>query len=88
MRVIVFPDDPMLTAVFGAGLNRDPLKAARTYRARLLRAEGRGTLPARVYVSPRRFGWDKSELETALSQLPRSYSGFKPAARVRHVSAG
>ena len=80
MRAIVFPNDPMLTVVFGTDLNRDPLKAARAYRARLLRAEERGVLPSRVYVSPRRFGWDRSELEAALAKLPRSYAGFKPAA--------
>ena len=80
MRAIVFPDDPVLTTVFGTDLNRNPRKASRAYRARLLRAEERGVLPHRVYVSPRRFGWDRGELKAALAKLPRSCSGFKPAA--------
>jgi hypothetical protein len=74
MRKLVFPSDPVLREVFGSD---DP--SGRAYRARLERAERRGTLPRRVYVSPRRFGWDAEELRTALDSLPRTYAGFGPA---------
>jgi hypothetical protein len=79
MRLIVFPDDALLRNVFGSGLHRDPRRAERAYRARLLRAQERGVLPPKVYVSPRRFGWDRAELEVALANLPRSYAGFARA---------
>lgn len=69
MRRIVWPDE--LRPVFGSdGCSR------RAFMARIERAEARGTLPARVYISPRRFGWDAAELEAALAKLPRSYAGF------------
>jgi hypothetical protein len=82
MRSIVFPNDPTLREVFGSGLSSDPRAAQRAYRARLDRAQATGVLPARVYVSPRRYGWDRGELEAALASLPRAYTGFAQAPRV------
>jgi hypothetical protein len=79
MRHIVFPNDAMLREVYGGGLAEDPKRAARAYAARLERAEARGILPRRVYVSPRRYGYDKAELEAALATLPRSYASIAPA---------
>lgn len=82
MRELVFPDDPPLRAVFGTGLKADAEAARRAYRARLERAQARGILPRRIYVSPRRYAWDRVELEAALAKLPRSYAEFRtsPAA--------
>ena len=77
MRTLVFPYDPPMRAVFGADL-RDPqhdIRERRVYRARLERAQERGTLPARVYPSPRLFGWDAVELAAALQALPRTHAG-------------
>jgi hypothetical protein len=74
MRNVVFPEDPALKSIFGYGLSCDAAKATRAYRQRLLRAEARGLLPRRLYVSPRRFAWDAEELRAALAALPRSYA--------------
>ena len=86
MRDIVFPSDPRVRSVFGVGLDEDSLKAARAYRARLARAQHQGVLPERVYVSPRRFGWDKAELDAALAALPRSYAAFHAERAARGVN--
>jgi hypothetical protein len=61
-------------------------KAERCYLARLNRAEERGVLPRRLYTSPRRYGWLRSEVEAALERLPRSYSGFASAGHSTHAA--
>jgi hypothetical protein len=86
MRRLVFPNDPEIRELFGRGLNEDPHAAKRAFRARLDRAQASGVLPARVYISPRRFGWDRAELETALAQLPRTYAGFTSAGHSPHAA--
>lgn len=85
MRTLIFPSDPTVRAVFAGGLREgrsklDQKRAARAYKLRLDRAQATGVLPARVYVSPRRFGWYADEFEEAIAKLPRSYAPTKTAA--------
>jgi hypothetical protein len=78
MRRLTFPLESPVREVFAHGLDLGSRPGRRALRARLERAEARGLLPARVYVSPRRFGWWADELEAAIARLPRSYAGFRP----------
>jgi len=66
---LVGPDDVALRGVFGLG---DP--SLRAYRARLRRAEKRGLLPQRVYLSCQRFAYRSDELRAALDALPTSHT--------------
>lgn len=80
MRSLIFPQDEILRSVFGQGLSPNERAAHRSYRARSERAIAGGVLPRKVYISPRIYGFDKSELEAALERLPGSYAGFsKPS---------
>ena len=66
---LVAPDDASLRGVFGLGS-----PSPRAYRARLRRAEKRGLLPPRVYLSCQRFAYRAGELGAALDSLPTSHT--------------
>lgn len=52
---------------------------ARARNMRLRRAEARGLLPARRYLSASRFAYVASELEAALANLPTQHAATRPA---------
>jgi len=76
----------VLREVFGAGLDFDPpaptdgererlrRAARRAFVLRLKRAERRGLLPPRIYLSGQRYGWWADALEAALARLPTNYA--------------
>ena len=80
-RRLVLPDEQAVVAVFGSDLD-DPgsKKSKRTLRLRLRRAEKRGLLPPRVYLSSQRFGYWADELEAKIAALPSNYAATRPAA--------
>lgn len=74
-RRLVLPDEQAVVNVFASdGCSK------RTLRLRLRRAEKRGLLPPRVYLSSQRFGYWADELEAAISTLPNNYAATRPGA--------
>lgn len=74
-RRLVLPDEQTVTAVFGSdGCSK------RVLRLRLRRAENRGLLPRRVYLSSQRFGYWADELEAKIAALPSNYAQTRPVA--------
>ena len=80
-RRLVLPDDAAVKAVFGSD---DCSK--RTLRLRLRRAEKRGLLPPRVYISSQRFGYWADELAAKNAALPSNYAAV--AGRVAGRQGG
>lgn len=77
----IFLTDPEIRAAFGHGLDLDARgergrKARRALRVRVCRAEARGVLPPRAYLSAKRSAWPADELLVALARLPRSLEGL------------
>jgi hypothetical protein len=64
----VLPSDPQLRTVYGGCEN------TRAYNMRLKRAERKGLLPKRVFLSSVRFAYRRAELEAALANLPRDHA--------------
>lgn len=72
-RRMILPDDARVVEVFGSdGCGK------RALRLRLRRAERRGLLPRRVYLSAARFGYWSDELEAAIAKLPSNYTDTLP----------